>query len=138
MVRALDLADRVRFLGFRRDLPRLLQCFDVFVLPSLSEGFPNSLVEAMATGLPCIATDVACVSEIVDHGRNGLLVRAGDADDLASALDRLISDSALRQSLGAEARAVVEARFSLEATTDRCEAYLAEIVDAHRSRRWPG
>lgn len=132
--RALDLADRIHFLGFRRDVPRLLRCFDVFALPSFSEGFPNSLVEAMATGLPCISTNVACVSEIVDHDRNGLLVQAGDAERLASALARLLDDAALRRSLGDEARATVEARFSLEATTDRCESYLTGIVDAHRSR----
>src|SRR5262249_25823086 len=72
----LGLRDRVHWLGFRRNLPELLSNFDAFVLPSLSESeaFPNTLVESMASGLPCITTDVGSVREIVVDELSGLLV----------------------------------------------------------------
>jgi len=122
------VAERVHFLGFTRDLPGLLRCLDAFVLPSLSEGFPNTLVEAMATGLPCVSTGLCSIPEIVEDGRSGLLVEAGDMDGLEAAIERLLSDASLRRRLGAEARARVEEAFSLEATTNRFEGYVQSIV----------
>ncbi|MGD8281590.1 MAG: glycosyltransferase, partial [Gemmatimonadota bacterium] len=131
---ALGLGGRVHFLGFSRALPDLLRCLDGFVLPSLSEGFPNTLVEAMATGLPCVATRVCGIPEIIEHGRTGLLVEAGDGEGLAAALKNLVADPTLRASLGSQARQRVEAAFGLEAATDRFEAYLRAIIADGRGR----
>lgn len=127
-VAELGLLDRVHFLGFRRDLPRLLQNMDGFALPSLSEAFPNTLVEAMATGLPCVATRISCVPEIVDEGRNALLVPAGDVPSLMAAIESLASDEALRRRLGEAARRTVEERFGLEQTTTAFLDYLCRFV----------
>jgi len=132
--KALGIADRVRFTGFSREIPDVLRGLDVFVLPSLCEGFPNTLVEAMSTGLPCIATSLGCISEIVDHGRNGLLVAPGDAEALATALRQLIADPARRRALGSGARRRVETGFGLEATTDGFVAVVSTILQTRRPR----
>jgi glycosyltransferase involved in cell wall biosynthesis len=125
----------VHVLGFRRDVPDVLAAFDVFVLPSLaeSEAFPNTLVEAMASGLPCVASDVSSVDEILIDGANGLLVKPGDSAALAATLQRLVGDPELRERLGAEARARVEREFSLETKVTELERYL----DRMRARRRP-
>lgn len=126
----LGIRDRVHWLGFRRDLPDLLSNFDAFVLPSLaeSEAFPNTLVEAMASGLPCIATDVCSVREILVEERSGLLVTPGNVAELAAAVRRLAADPGLRRRLGTEARQRVERDFSLEAKTTELERYLVRIL----------
>jgi glycosyltransferase involved in cell wall biosynthesis len=86
------------------DLSAILRRADIFVLPSLSEGLPLVIVEAMAHGCPIVATAVGGVPELIEHEANGLLCAAGDAGQLAQALARLIEDGALRTRLGQEAR----------------------------------
>jgi glycosyltransferase involved in cell wall biosynthesis len=98
------LAERIDLLGNRGDVPAVLACADVFVLSSCSEGFPVSILEAMAAGLPVVATNVGGVNESVVDGETGLLVPPGDPGSLAAALDRLLTDSALRVRLGAAGR----------------------------------
>lgn len=98
----------VRFLGARNDVPRLLQAMDLFVLPSLWEGMPNAALEAMATGLPLIATDVAGSRELALPGRTGWLVPPADAPALAEAM-REAAEPARRADYGRAARALVEA-----------------------------
>lgn len=102
--RELGIADRVQFLGWRADIDSLLQQWDCFVLPSVEEGFGISVLEAMAAGLPVIATSVGGMREIVTNGQDGLLVPANDDGALADAMRRLISDPTLRSRLGANAR----------------------------------
>src|SRR5947209_3591549 len=87
---ARGMGDRVRFFGHRDDVPALLRESDIFVLPSRSEAFPNGLIEAMAAGLPVVATAVGGIVELVRHGENGLLVRPGDSRDLANAIQQLV------------------------------------------------
>jgi glycosyltransferase involved in cell wall biosynthesis len=99
------LSERVELLGARADIPELLERSDVFVLSSRSEGFPVSILEAMAAGLPVVATDVGGVAEAVEDGETGLLVPAADSEALAHALERLLSDPDLRRRLGAAGRA---------------------------------
>ena len=98
------LLPRVELLGARRDVHDLLASADVFVLSSRSEGFPVSILEAMAAGLPVVASDVGGVAEAVVEGETGLLVPAGDAAALARALERLLEDPALRSRLGEPGR----------------------------------
>jgi len=99
------LGKRVRFLGYRQDIPALLRAADIFTLPSHREGMPRSIIEAMLSGLPVVATDIRGSREEVVDGESGYLVSLGDVPALARALQRLASDAALRRSFGAAARA---------------------------------
>jgi glycosyltransferase involved in cell wall biosynthesis len=112
---ALGLGQRVVFTGFRRDVPALLSAVSVSVLPSLSEGLSNVVLEAMAAGVPVVATSVGGTPEIVDDGVTGLLVPPRDAGALADAISSLLTDPARRQTIGEAGRRRVEERFSLEA-----------------------
>jgi glycosyltransferase involved in cell wall biosynthesis len=100
---SLGLTNRVVFTGSRSDVPDLLPAFDIFALSSRNEGLPISLLEAMATGLPCVGTSVGGIPEVITDGREGLLVPAGDIAGLADALSRLLSEPSLRASAGARA-----------------------------------
>jgi glycosyltransferase involved in cell wall biosynthesis/GNAT superfamily N-acetyltransferase len=95
---AVDRAEArgVRFLGMRQDPERLYGAFDVFVLPSHREGFPRAAMEAAASGLPVVATDIRGCRQVVEEGSNGLLFPVGDIEALASAVRRLGDDSSLR------------------------------------------
>jgi sugar transferase (PEP-CTERM/EpsH1 system associated) len=101
--------------GERSDVPALMRSLDVFVLPSLAEGISNTILEAMACGVPVVATRVGGNAELVDDGRTGLVVPSDDDAALAAALARLAADPTLRSHMGAAARADVERRFSLDA-----------------------
>jgi glycosyltransferase involved in cell wall biosynthesis len=107
------LSDQVRIEGLiaHDDLPGVLAGADVFVLPSLQEGLPLAVLEAMAAGLPVVATRVGGVPSVIDDGRNGLLVEPADPVQLRAALAKLMEDGGLRVRLGAQARAAAE-RFS--------------------------
>jgi glycosyltransferase involved in cell wall biosynthesis len=105
------VSDVCLFPGPRQDLPELLGLMDVFVLPSHREGFPRSPMEASAMGVPCVVSDVRGCREVVDHGRNGLIVPLGDVKGLSDALLRLLSDPAEAKRLGAEGRFIAAQRF---------------------------
>ncbi|MDY0110139.1 MAG: glycosyltransferase [Candidatus Krumholzibacteria bacterium] len=102
---ALNLVDHVRFLGVRNDVPRLLGAADLFAMSSAWEGLSVALLEALAAGLPIVATDVGGNREIVEHGVCGFLTRPRDAEDLADKLLRLLRDHELRSRFAAQARA---------------------------------
>lgn len=118
----------LEWLGHRRDVPALLGQAQIACLPSYREGFPRALLEAMAAGLPCIATDVVGCREAVRHEDNGLLVRAGDAQSLAAAFVRLIGDPDLRRRLGARGRQRVEAEFSTRLVVERTLALYKDVL----------
>jgi glycosyltransferase involved in cell wall biosynthesis len=111
---ASGVGDRIHLLGERSDVPQLLAASDAFVLPSLWEGMPMALLEAMAAGLPVVASRVSGTEEVLDGGESGLLVEPGDAQGLATALGRLATDGTLRARLGASASQRVEARYSVD------------------------
>jgi len=108
----LGVLGRVRFLGYRRDIPELLAAADVFALPSLFEGSPLAVLEAMAARRAVVSSAVGGTDEVVVDGESGLLVPPGDAAALAAALQRLLDDPGLRESLGANARERVEKLFT--------------------------
>jgi glycosyltransferase involved in cell wall biosynthesis len=89
LIAQLGLADHVRLLGTRRDIARLLSAADVFLLTSISEGIPLTVIEAMAAGIPVVATDVGGVAELVKHGTTGYLAAAQDAAGIADHIVRL-------------------------------------------------
>ncbi|MFM7617795.1 MAG: glycosyltransferase family 4 protein, partial [Actinomycetes bacterium] len=104
-------ADGVRFLGMREDVERLYAGMDLYVLASYREGFPRSAMEAAASGLPVIATDIRGCRQVVDHGRTGLLVPAREAVALAEAVATIASDADLRRTMARRARDRAVAEF---------------------------
>ncbi|WP_343791404.1 glycosyltransferase [Dokdonella soli] len=114
-VSALGLGEHVRFAGERADVAQLLPALDIFAMPSLSEGLSIALLEACASGLAIVATDVGGNGEIVTDGSTGLLVPSGDAQALRIALGDLVADPARRASLGAAARDWVGRHASMSA-----------------------
>jgi sugar transferase (PEP-CTERM/EpsH1 system associated) len=128
-IRDLGLNGRVWLAGDRADIPQVLQCLDIFVLPSLAEGVSNTILEAMATGLPVVATRVGGNLELVQPGVTGTLVPVSDPDALAQGLLAYVADPGLRRRHGATGREFVTGRFDW----DRCvEAYLRvydELLD---------
>ncbi|HME28169.1 MAG TPA: glycosyltransferase family 4 protein [Acetobacteraceae bacterium] len=104
LLRDAGLDERLWLLGYREDVPDLMAAADIFVLPSRFEGLPMSVIEAMLTGLPVVATDVRGPAEQVVPEVTGLLVSPGDASALAAALQRLVADRALRARMGAAGR----------------------------------
>jgi sugar transferase (PEP-CTERM/EpsH1 system associated) len=121
MIEQQGLQDMVWLAGDRKDVPDLLQTMDVFVLPSLGEGISNTVLEAMASGLPVVATKVGGNVELVEQGFNGSLVPVGDYQALSVALVALLSDNSLRARQGVNARQRVCQRFDWDRTVD---AYL--------------
>jgi glycosyltransferase involved in cell wall biosynthesis len=113
-----DLSRRIRFLGYRADVPDLLRAANAFVLPSHREGMPRSIVEAMLTGLPVIATDIRGSREEVLDSETGLLVPVRDGKALGAAIAKLAGDSDLRARLGdaglRRARALYDERLVVE------------------------
>lgn len=126
----LGLADRVLFAGFRRDVPRLLAASDVLILPSESESLPLVILEAMAARRPVVSTDVGGISEAVEDGRTGLLVKPRDSAGLADAMVEVLGDVERGRSMGLEGRRKLEAEFSLDA----CAAAVFEVYDELLSR----
>jgi glycosyltransferase involved in cell wall biosynthesis len=113
-IQACGLTQSVRLMGFRSDVPDLLCAADLFVLPALAEPFGLSIVEAMAFGLPVIATNAGGPREIVEANASGLFVKPGSASDTARAIIGLLGDSRRRAEMGQKARRRYQENFSLE------------------------
>ena len=125
------LADRVHLLGLRSDVPAVLAAADLFVLPSLSEGLPLALLEAMFAACPIVATDVGQVRNALANGAAGILVKPGDSTALALALDRLLSDPAQARRLGSLAALRAAGEYDLSRMVQR---YAAVYDQALRRR----
>ena len=126
---ALHLQHAVTFAGHHEDVAARLAAADIFTLPSRSEAFPNAVLEAMAAGLPIVASAVGGICELLDDDRSGLLVPAGDADALAAGLQALMSDPERAARLGAAARVVAETRYSFDRMVTAFDAlYRDELV----------
>lgn len=129
------LGASVRLLGHRHDVEAVLAALDVFVLPSISEGLSNTILEAMATGLPVVATRVGGADELVADGTTGLLVPPRDSASLARALERLIRDSGERAVMGTEARRRARAEFDLPVMLSAYQALYLDIAAKRTIRR---
>ena len=125
---ALGIDGRVRFLGVRTDVPRLMAAADLFVLSSLSEGVSLTLLEAMAAALPIIATEVGGNGEVVVHGETGLLSPRGDGDALAANLAFLFRDPRRRDAMGRAGRARLLTKFTQQRMHDQYAALYDQMV----------
>ena len=117
--------------GERADVPEVMRALDCFVLPSIAEGISNTILEAMATALPVVATDVGGNRELVNPGHTGMLVPSQDVEAMAQALLALASDPAQARRMGQAGRAEVERRFSLQAMVAGYQALYDELLAKH-------
>ncbi len=130
LTRRLQLGDRVRFLGHRDDVPEILAAADLFVFPSLYEGLPGALLEAMALAVPIVASDIEPVREVVRDGWDAVLVPRASPRDLSAAIGRLLDDRETAAVMGARARERFEDRFTLQQRIGR-------VVDFYRQAASP-
>lgn len=130
MARSLGVEGRVRFTGWldRPAVVELMANSDVLVLPSLNEGLPMAILEAMANGLAVVTTPVGAITDVIRDEQTGLLVPPGDAAALARALRRVVTDSALRDRLGQQARALAQAEFDVAGYGTRFVRLYDEIL----------
>jgi glycosyltransferase involved in cell wall biosynthesis len=119
----LNIHERVVFLGFRNDIPEILKAYDVFVLPSIAEGLPGALLEAMATGIPVIASRVGGVPEILNSPGLGVMVPPSSVDDLVVAMEQLLSMEEMRRE---EAGKALRRRVLEEFTTEKMVSAMTE------------
>jgi glycosyltransferase involved in cell wall biosynthesis len=131
-VRRLGLGERVVFAGFRPDVPEVLAEVTVSVLPSLSEGLPNVLLESMAAGVPVVATRVGGNAEIVDDGRTGLLVPARDPAALADAICKILERPGMAANFGQAGQRRVTEHFSLERMVGETERLYLSLLERAR------
>jgi sugar transferase (PEP-CTERM/EpsH1 system associated) len=124
----LGVHERVEFAGHRDDVPHVLQGLDVFVLPSLSEGMSNTILEAMASGAAIVASDVGGNRELIEHGVTGLLFASNDVEQLIEALTQMCADILTRQRLALAASAHAREKFSMEAMLARYEEMYRNVA----------
>jgi glycosyltransferase involved in cell wall biosynthesis len=131
MIRGRGLEDSVLLPGVQSDVATWHSAAGLYVSSSDTEGMSNAILEAMASGLPVVATRVSGSEDLIQHENNGLLVPRGDATELASAILRLLDDTSLRQRLGKQARETVLSDFSLPSVAQRYrELYEAALGQA--------
>jgi glycosyltransferase involved in cell wall biosynthesis len=134
----LGLRDRVLFLGDRRDIPAVLAALDVTVLPSASESLSNVIMEAMAAGIPVVASNVGGNPELVEHGTTGFLFPPGDEEQFAAALETLLAQAELRRQFGSAARERALAEYTIPQVRDRYQdLYLSLLAEKKWNPRRP-
>ena len=131
LVRAHGLERRVQFLGHREDVAQLLAEADIFVLPSRSEAFPNGAIEAMAAGLPVVASATGGLLDLIEHGHTGLLFEPGNPAALADALRHLFTDRGIASAIGQRAQTQVRQRYSFERMVRSFEDLYLASLPAH-------
>lgn len=129
---AIGLGERVRFLGYRRDVPELLEAADLVVLPSLYEGLPLVAIETLAARRPIVATEVDGTPEVVIHERTGLLAPPANPVALAAAIERLLDDPALASRLASEGCRFVQENFALRRQIEQTAALYSELIGVGR------
>lgn len=134
--RDLGVHDKVRFLGERSDVPELLNAFDVYVQSSLFEGMPNAVMEALAAARLVAATQVDGISELIEHGTNGLLVPPGDSEALAEAIIYALENQAKAMRMGAAAKLRMGTDFSVDKMVGRFDSLFRGLIGASRQACW--
>ncbi len=124
----LQLKNKVTFAGKQEDMPGIYSSIDVLVLPSLSEGMPMTLIEGMAAGCPVIASEVGDIPKLIKHGETGLLVKPGNAEELAQAISQLISDPIQRGELALRGQNWVSENFSARTMAQRYRDVYVDIL----------
>ncbi len=132
--RRIGLGDRIRFLGQRTDVPDLLAAGDIFVFPSLYEGFGGAVIEAMALGLPVVASDLEALREVVEPDHSAILVPPGSPGELASAIGGLLDDPDRARALGERGRRIFQERFTVERAAGRMVDLYRRVLRDHRAR----
>jgi len=135
VMRTAGLDGHARLLGHRDDVPEILASSDLFVFPSLYEGLGGALIEAMALGLPIVASDLPAIREVVEPGRNAILVPPGSPADLAAAIGTLIDDEPRRRAMGERGRRIFEERFTLERSATRMIELVERVAAGGRHPR---
>jgi len=132
LVRELELEEQVRFLGSRdrEEIPRILAITDVFVLPSLWEGLPTAIIEAMAAGCPVVATAVGGTPELIIDGETGFLINPRDSTALAQKLKLLLQDRLLRNKMGEAGTKRAKEHFSIERMVQEYESLYKQLVES--------
>jgi glycosyltransferase involved in cell wall biosynthesis len=128
LARELGIEGAVSFLGWHPEIPEFLKDADLFVLPSLWEGMPNVVLEAMASGVPTVATEVGGTPELVLEGETGVLVPPADSDALARSIITLLQDRELRSRMGQQALERAQSQFSPARMIERNEQLYAELL----------
>lgn len=126
---AQPLSSNIIFTGWRKDIPQLMKMANIFVLPSLSEGAPNVIMEASASGLPVIATNVGEISQLVADGETGILVKPKDANALVKVIERLIDNPLLAKKMGEAGRRRMEQNYSWEIICGKLEKAYQAVID---------
>jgi glycosyltransferase involved in cell wall biosynthesis len=128
MVDGNGLRESVLFTGFQMDVSEIIATFDVAVLPSFFEGMGRVILEAMAMEKPVVASRVGGIPDLIDQGTNGLLVRPGDARELADALEKVLTDKGLARKLGRQGRKRMKNQFSADIMVQSIERLYRELL----------
>jgi glycosyltransferase involved in cell wall biosynthesis len=129
LARALGVEGRVRFAGFRADVPDVMACFDLFVRSSREEGLCTSIIDAMELGVPVVGTRAGGIPELVLEGETGLAAPVADPAGLADAVLRALADPAAARARAERARAHVRAHFTADAMVDGTLAVYREFLE---------
>jgi len=133
----LGIAGRVQVLGHRDDIPQVLASLDLLVMPSLSESLSNVIVEAMAAGVPVVATHVGGTAEVIRDGESGILVPANDVAAIADAMERLIANPDQARKHAGAAQAYARQHFRMDEVRNQYELLYTEILCGKLRRQWP-
>lgn len=135
MTAELDVQDVIKFAGFRNDVLQLMYSSNLFVLSSDSEGMSNALREAMAVGLPCVATDVFGVEELFQNGQSGVMVRKGDAKGIFEGIKSVFENEELRNSISQNGKELIKNVFTMENMIDSVEKIFQDQLTQKTSKR---
>jgi glycosyltransferase involved in cell wall biosynthesis len=133
LAKRVGMQDKVIFAGFQSDVENWYPAMDVFVLPSLTEGTPMSLLEAMAQGIPCVASKVGGVPKVIDSGIDGILVLPGNAEEIKGAVSILYRNEELRSSLSKNAKSKMINKYNINEWIEKIESQYLEIIGATRN-----